>query len=71
MNSPAPVLSDKQAAKTLLPSALKVAAEIQNANTPVDILLVDDEARNLDVLESILKSPDYRLFPGANRQKPR
>jgi two-component system, sensor histidine kinase and response regulator len=28
---------------------------------PVNILLVDDEARNLDVLESILESPDYRL----------
>ncbi|HEY6084853.1 MAG TPA: histidine kinase dimerization/phosphoacceptor domain -containing protein, partial [Nitrospira sp.] len=30
--------------------------------TPVNILLVDDDARNLDVLESILESPDYRLF---------
>ena len=28
---------------------------------PVNILLVDDESRNLDVLESILESPDYRL----------
>lgn len=28
---------------------------------PVDILLVDDEPRNLDVLESILASPEYRL----------
>ena len=27
----------------------------------INILLVDDEARNLDVLESILQSPDYRL----------
>ncbi len=27
----------------------------------VNVLLVDDEARNLDVLESILDSPDYRL----------
>lgn len=27
----------------------------------VSILLVDDEDRNLDVLESILQSPDYRL----------
>ena len=28
---------------------------------PVDILLVDDEARNLDALESILADPGYRL----------
>src|ERR1700689_2901827 len=27
----------------------------------VNILLVDDEARNLDVLESILASPNHRL----------
>lgn len=31
-------------------------------NEPVNILLVDDDVRNLDVLESILESPDYRLF---------
>lgn len=29
---------------------------------PVNILLVDDDPRNLDVLESILQCPDYRLF---------
>jgi len=28
---------------------------------PASILIVDDEARNLDVLESILYSPEYRL----------
>src|SRR5882724_7032032 len=28
---------------------------------PVNILLVDDEARNLDVLESFLVSPEHRL----------
>src|SRR3954470_5619586 len=27
-----------------------------------NILLVDDDPRNLDVLESILTSPDYRIF---------
>lgn len=30
--------------------------------TPIDILLVDDEARNLDVLEAILEDPAYRLI---------
>jgi signal transduction histidine kinase len=30
-------------------------------NIPVNVLLVDDEARNLDVLESFLKTPDYNL----------
>jgi len=29
---------------------------------PIDILLVDDEARNLDALEAILESPGYRLL---------
>ncbi len=28
---------------------------------PVNILMVDDEERNLDVLESVLQDPDYRL----------
>ncbi len=31
------------------------------APTPVNILIVDDEVRNLDVLESILYQPGYRL----------
>ena len=29
---------------------------------PTNILLVDDQARNLDALEAILAAPDYRLF---------
>ena len=33
---------------------------------PVNILLVDDEARNLDVLETILESPEYRLVRAQN-----
>ncbi len=35
------------------PSAARLA--------PVDILLVDDEPRNLDVLESLLQAPEYNL----------
>ena len=31
-------------------------------NEPTNILLVDDQARNLDALEAILASPEYRLF---------
>lgn len=31
-------------------------------HTPVNILMVDDDPRNLDVLESILTAADYRLF---------
>ena len=30
-------------------------------NTPVPLLIVDDQARNLAVLESVLNSPDYQL----------
>src|SRR5436190_20101624 len=33
------------------------------ADEPVNILLVDDEPRNLTVLESILEDPGYRLVP--------
>jgi two-component sensor histidine kinase len=35
-------------------------------NEPVNILLVDDDPRNLDVLESILSSSDYRLLRARN-----
>jgi signal transduction histidine kinase len=31
-------------------------------STPTDILLVDDESRNLDALEAILADPSYRLL---------
>jgi signal transduction histidine kinase len=34
---------------------------VKSMSTPVDILLVDDEARNLDALESILADPSYQL----------
>lgn len=33
---------------------------------PIDILLVDDEARNLDALEAILSDPSYRLHRALN-----
>lgn len=35
----------------------------------VNILLVDDEVRNLEVLESILTSPDYRLVRAQSAQE--
>jgi len=34
---------------------------VNGKETPVNILIVDDEARNLDVLESILYAPGYKL----------
>lgn len=37
-------------------------------NPPVNILLVDDEVRNLDVLESFLQSPDYNLVRALSGQ---
>lgn len=36
---------------------------------PIDILLVDDEPRNLDVLESILHDPSYRLLRAEGADK--
>ncbi|MHB0957628.1 MAG: sensor histidine kinase [Pirellulaceae bacterium] len=34
--------------------------------SPINILLVDDEPRNLDVIETILDRPDYRLIRAQN-----
>ena len=36
---------------------------------PVNILLVDDEPRNLEVLESVLNSPDYQLVRAQSAQQ--
>jgi signal transduction histidine kinase len=36
---------------------------------PVDILLVDDELRNLDALEAILADPSYRLLRAENAER--
>ena len=38
-------------------------------NPPVNILLVDDESRNLDALESFLQSPDYNLVRALSGDK--
>jgi signal transduction histidine kinase len=38
-------------------------------NLSVNILLVDDEARNLDVLESFLQAPDYNLVRALTAEK--
>src|SRR5580692_2829157 len=36
---------------------------------PIDILLVDDEPRNLDALEAILEGPGYRLLRAENADR--
>ena len=36
---------------------------------PINILLVDDDARNLLVLETILDAPDYRLIKATNAEE--
>jgi signal transduction histidine kinase len=38
-------------------------------NSPVNILLVDDEARNLETLESFLQAPDYTLVRALNGEQ--
>ena len=48
------------------PSSLSSRLNLSNTPTssvpdPVNILLVDDEPRNLEVLEGILQSPEHRL----------
>ncbi len=37
--------------------------------SPVNILLVDDEPRNLEVLEGVLQSPEYRLVRAAKAEE--
>jgi signal transduction histidine kinase len=37
--------------------------------SPIDILLVDDEPRNLDALEAILQSPGYRLLRAGDAEQ--
>ncbi len=54
-NSPRKAVSNDVRSETLAPQSAVPATEIAR------ILLVDDESRNLDVLESILQSPDYGL----------
>jgi signal transduction histidine kinase len=39
------------------------------SNLSVNILIVDDEVRNLDVLESLLQAPDYRLVRAQNAEQ--
>ncbi len=53
---------------TVSPRGLGAAAE--DLAQPVSILLVDDEERNLDVLESILEPPGYRLVRARPRTRP-
>jgi Signal transduction histidine kinase len=40
----------------------RIADTMTTFKEPANILLVDDDSRNLDVLDSILACPDYRLF---------
>jgi signal transduction histidine kinase len=47
----------------------KPAKETKAAVAPVDILLVDDKAENLVVLESILEGPEYRLTKAQSAQE--
>ena len=47
----------------------KDAKDTKTGVTPVDILLVDDKAENLTVLESILDGPEYRLTKAQSAQE--
>src|SRR5262245_27930016 len=51
------------------PPSRRTKAEPTIARTtgnPVNVLLVDDDLRNLEVLESILDCPEYRLVRAEN-----
>jgi PleD family two-component response regulator len=38
-----------------------IVPQVSHRQAPVNILIVDDEPKNLTVLEAILDEPDYRL----------
>jgi adenylate cyclase len=53
----------------MISAAVTVNPEVSfthRVNHSVNILIVDDDPRNLDVLEAVLTSPDYRLVRAAN-----
>jgi signal transduction histidine kinase len=50
-------------------STASSAGKSPGAQPGISILLVDDEVRNLDVLESILASPDYHLVRAQTAQQ--
>jgi DNA-binding response OmpR family regulator len=57
-------LASKPASPTL------ASAELSNSSRDlVSILLVDDEVRNLDALESVLDNPEYRLVRAQNAEQ--
>jgi len=63
MNITAPILrsaDENRNHSSSAPDVLPVESQPE-ADAPVNILLVDDDARNLDVLESILQSPAHTL----------
>src|SRR5262249_17451239 len=47
---------------------MSLASDPPFRDVAVDILLVDDEERNLDVLESVLESPEYNLVRAATAE---
>src|SRR5262245_27664027 len=53
--SPAPAMDKPVARKKPEPKPTRAT------ENPVNVLLVDDDQRNLEVLETILECPDYRL----------
>ncbi len=62
MNPPVPAsLIETEVKTTSASPSGNVSNAEPNLNAPINILLVDDEPRNLDVLENILASPNYRL----------
>lgn len=53
---------DHEVEKTLLPPLTRMSTKAEpDLNPLINILLVDDESRNLEVLDSILESPDRQL----------
>jgi len=58
-----------QGASSRYPEAAEIASVSSLEDVPINILIVDDEPKNLTVLETVLADPSYRLVRAASAEE--